>query len=196
MNKLKTLAKLFLTMLKIGAFTFGGGFAMIALLEHELVEKKNWIERDDFYDLIAVAESTPGPVAINASTFIGYKLAGVLGSIVGTLGVVIPSFVIIFVISLFFEAFLKITLVANAFKGIQACVSFLILSAGVKMLKKLNKTPLPITLFCLTFLCYLILSLLGIKFSSIFYILIGAGVSVIVYLISLLCKKLKKGENK
>lgn len=196
MNKLKTLAKLFLTMLKIGAFTFGGGFAMIALLEHELVEKKNWIDRSDFYDLIAVAESTPGPVAVNASTFIGYKLAGVLGSIVGTLGVVIPSFVIIFVISLFFEAFLKITLVANAFKGIQACIGFLILSAGVKMLKKLDKQPLPITLFCLTFLCYLTLSLLGIRFSSIFYILIGAGVSVIVYLISLLCKKLKKGENK
>lgn len=196
MNKLKSLLTLFLTMFKIGAFTFGGGFAMMVLMEHELIDKRKWIERDDFYDLVAVAESTPGPIAINAATFIGYKVAGVLGSIFATLGVALPSFIIIYVISLFFEAFLQITLVANAFKGIQACVAFLIFSAGVKMVKKLKSKPLPIILFVLTTACYLTLSLFGIKFSSIFYILIGAGLSVIVYLITLAVNKMKKGENK
>ena len=196
MNKFKNALKLFLAMFKIGLFTFGGGYAMVVLIEHELVDKRKWIERDEFYDLLAVAESTPGPIAINSATFIGYKIAGVLGSVFATIGVALPSFIIIYIISLFFEAFLQITLVANAFKGIQACVAFLILSAGVKMVKKFKKQPLTITLFILTAVCYLTLSLLGIKFSSIFYILIGAGCSVIVYLITLACGKAKRREDK
>ena len=90
-------------MFKIGLFTFGGGYAMIVLIEHELVEKKQWLERDGYYDMVAVAESTPGPIAINAATFIGYRMAGVLGSIVATIAVCIPSVVIIYLISLFLE---------------------------------------------------------------------------------------------
>ena len=139
MQKLKKLLLLFLTMFKIGLFTFGGGYAMIAIIERELVEKKKWIENEDFIDLIAIAESTPGPLAINSATYIGYKVAGVLGSVFATLGVVLPSFIIIFVISLFFDAFIKLKFVGYAFKGIQACVSYLILSAGIKMLKKLER---------------------------------------------------------
>ena len=182
-------------MLKIGLFTFGGGYAMVVLIEHELVEKKKWIERDDYYDMIAVAESTPGPIAINTATFLGYRLAGVLGSIVATIAVCIPSVVIIFVISLFLDAFLSITLVGYAFKGIQACVAFLILNAGLKMIKKLNKNPVSITLLALVTVAYITLSLFAVKFSSIFYILIGAGTGVITYLIATALKKANKDKG-
>ena len=196
MNKFKTILKLFFTMLKIGLFTFGGGYAMVVLLEHELVEKKGWIEKSDFYDMLAIAESTPGPIAINSATFIGYRLAGVLGSIFATVAVCIPSIVIIYLISLFFDAFLSITLVGYAFKGIQACVSYLILSAGIKMIKKLDKNALSVTLMVLSLGVFISFTLLSISFSSIFYILIGAGVSLTVYLISLASKKFKKGDKK
>ncbi|MBR2322302.1 MAG: chromate transporter [Clostridia bacterium] len=196
MNKFKTILKLFFTMLKIGLFTFGGGYAMVVLLEHELVDKKGWIERADFYDMLAIAESTPGPIAINSATFIGYRLAGVLGSIFATVAVCIPSIVIIYLISLFFDAFLSITLVGYAFKGIQACVSYLILSAGIKMIKKLDKNALSVTLMVLSLGVFIAFTLLSISFSSIFYILIGAGVSLTVYLISLASKKFKKGDKK
>lgn len=196
MNKFKTILKLFLTMLKIGLFTFGGGYAMVVLLEHELVEKKGWIEKSDFYDMLAIAESTPGPIAINSATFIGYRLAGVLGSIFATVAVCIPSIVIIYLISLFFDAFLSITLVGYAFKGIQACVSYLILSAGIKMIKKLDKNALSVTLMVLSLGVFIAFTLLSVSFSSIFYILIGAGLSLTVYLISLASKKFKKGDKK
>ncbi len=196
MNKFKTILKLFFTMLKIGLFTFGGGYAMVVLLEHELVEKKGWIEKSDFYDMLAIAESTPGPIAINSATFIGYRLAGVLGSIFATVAVCIPSIVIIYLISLFFDAFLSITLVGYAFKGIQACVSYLILSAGIKMIKKLDKNTLSVTLMVLSLGVFISFTLLSISFSSIFYILIGAGVSLTAYIISLAIKKFKKGDKK
>lgn len=196
MNKFKTILKLFFTMLKIGLFTFGGGYAMVVLLEHEIVEKKGWIEKSDFYDMLAIAESTPGPIAINSATFIGYRLAGVLGSIFATVAVCIPSIVIIYLISLFFDAFLSITLVGYAFKGIQACVSYLILSAGIKMIKKLDKNALSVTLMVLSLGVFIAFTLFSVNFSSIFYILIGAGVSLTVYLISLASKKFKKGDKK
>lgn len=193
MNKLKTIIKLFFTMFKIGLFTFGGGYAMVALLEHEFVDKKGWINKDEFYDVLAVAESTPGPIAINLATYIGYRLAGVLGSIFATVAMCIPSVVIIYLISLFFDAFLSLTLVGYAFKGIQVCVSYLILSAGIKMLKKMPKNALSVILTFLTMAVYITFSLLAVSFSSIFYILIGAGVSVCIYLTTLVVKKIKKG---
>ena len=189
MKKFKTILKLFFTMFKVGLFTFGGGYAMISVLEHEFVEKNGWIKRDEFYDMLAVAESTPGPIAINSSTFIGYRLAGVLGSIFATIAMCLPSLIIIYLISLFFDAFLSITLVAYAFKGIQACVCYLILSAGIKMIKKLKKNALTITLTSLTFLVYTAFTLFAVKFSSIFYILIGAFVTLTAYLITLASKK-------
>lgn len=194
MNKFKTILKLFFTMFKVGLFTFGGGYAMIAVLEHEFVEKNGWIDKDEFYDMLAVAESTPGPIAINSSTFIGYRLAGVLGSVFSTIAMCLPSLIIIYLISLFFDAFLSITVVAYAFKGIQACVCYLILSAGIKMVKKLKKNVLTITLTTLTFLVYIAFTLFAVKFSSIFYILIGAGVTITAYLITVISKK-KGGKS-
>ena len=139
MRKIKPLFEIFFSMLKIGLFTFGGGYAMIHLLDDTFVSRKKWISEEEFLDLVTVAESTPGPIAINCSTYIGYKKMGFLGAVFATLGMCLPSFGIIYLISLFFDRFLEIKAVASAFRGIQACVVFLILSAGIKMLKKIKK---------------------------------------------------------
>lgn len=189
MEKLKKSLKLFLLMFKIGLFTFGGGYAMIAIIEREIVEKRNLIEHDEFLDMIAIAESTPGPIAINSATYIGYKSAGVLGSFFATLGVVLPSFIIIFVISLFYEAFMSLTYVSYAFLGIQACIPFIILSAGIRMLKKLQKSLFNYLLCFLTIGCLVAFSVFSIAFSSIYYILIGGAVGVFLYLVLLLKNK-------
>ena len=190
MKKSKTLLELFLAFLKIGAFTFGGGYAMIAILQSELVQKKNWIGEEEFLDIVAVAESTPGPIAINAATYIGYKRAGVLGSAAATFGVVLPSFVIIYAISLFFDAFIALTVVRNAFRGIQAAVVYLILAAGVRMLKKLRRNPVSVALLVLTVGAMVTLSILAVSFSTIFYILLGGLVGFVVWL----CRRMKGGD--
>lgn len=191
MRKVKGYLSLFLTMLKIGLFTFGGGYAMIALLENEFVEKKKWLKKDEFLDVAAIAESTPGPIAINAATYIGYKNSGMIGSMIATLGICIPSFVIIYAISLFFDAFLSFTLVAYAFKGIQICVVYLILTAGIKMLKQMKKTPFNMIIISITLICMIVFSLFAIKFSTIFYILISGACGVAVYLLG----KVRKEEK-
>lgn len=189
MIKLKNSIKLFLTMFKIGLFTFGGGYAMISLLENEFVEEKKWLTKEDFLNMLAIAESTPGPIAINSATYIGYKTAGVMGSAFATLGVCLPSFIIIFIISLFFDAFLKFKYVEYAFLGIRACVVYLIASAGFKLFKGLKKNFLSITIF-VTVLCVMTaLSIFAITFSTIFYILICGTIGVVAYLIGLNAKK-------
>ena len=192
MGKIKGYLWLFLTMLKIGLFTFGGGYAMIALLENEFVSKKRWIEKDEFLDVAAIAESTPGPIAINAATYIGYKNSGVIGSMIATLGICIPSFVIIYAISLFFDAFLSFTLVAYAFKGIQICVVYLILTAGLKMLKQMKKTVFNTVIISVTIICMIVFSLFAVKFSTIFYILISGACGVAIYLLG----KIRKEEKR
>lgn len=191
MKKTKDRILLFLAMLKIGLFTFGGGYAMIALLENEFVSRKQWLEKDEFLDVAAIAESTPGPIAINAATYIGYKKAGVLGSVMATLGVCIPSFTIIYVISLFFDAFLSLTYVQYAFKGIQVCVVYLILSAGLKMLKQTEKTAFNIVVVSLTMIFLIVFSVFAVRFSTVFYILISGAVGVVVYLLG----RLRKGNR-
>ena len=191
MGKIKGYLWLFLTMLKIGLFTFGGGYAMIALLENEFVEKKKWLKKDEFLDVAAIAESTPGPIAINAATYIGYKNSGMIGSMIATLGICIPSFVIIYAISLFFDAFLSLTLVAYAFKGIQICVVYLILTAGLKMLKQMKKTVFNMIIISITLICMVVFSLFAVKFSTIFYILISGICGVVVYLLSKIRKEKK-----
>ena len=191
MGKIKGYLSLFLTMLKIGLFTFGGGYAMIALLENEFVEKKKWLEKDEFLDVAAIAESTPGPIAINAATYIGYKNAGMIGSMIATLGICIPSFVIIYAISLFLDAFLSLTLVAYAFKGIQICVVYLILTAGLKMLKQMKKTVFNTVIISVTLICMVVFSFFAVKFSTIFYILISGACGVVVYFLG----KIRKEEK-
>ncbi len=191
MGKIKGSLLLFLTMPKIGLFTFGGGYAMIALLENEFVEKKKWLEKDEFLDVTAIAESTPGPIAINAATYMGYKNAGIIGSIIATLGICIPSFVIIYAISLFFDAFLSLTLVEYAFKGIQICVVYLIITAGLKMLKQMKKTTFNMIIISITLICMVMFSLFAVKFSTIFYILISGICGVVVYLLGKIRKEKK-----
>ena len=139
---MKKYLELFLSFFKTGLFTFGGGYAMISLLEVEFVECKKWIEHDEFMDVVVIAESTPGPIAINSATYIGYKVAGVGGSVLSTLGVCLPSFIIIYLISLFFDRFLALEAVSAAFRGIQVAVVYLIFQAGLKMLRKMKKSPL------------------------------------------------------
>ena len=185
---------LFLTMLKIGLFTFGGGYAMIALLENEFVAKRQWIEKDEFLDMVAIAESTPGPIAINAATYIGYKLLGVIGSLTATVAICIPSFTIIDLISLFFDAFLSLTLVAYAFRGIQVCVVWLILSAGLKMMKRIKKTPFNIIILSAVVACMVAFSVFSVSFSTIFYVLISGGIGLLVYIIGFLRKREEADE--
>lgn len=195
MKKIKLLFELFLSMMKIGMFTFGGGYAMIHILDCELVERKKWLESEEFMDLVTIAESTPGPIAINCSTYIGYKKMGFIGALFATVGMCIPSFVIIYLISLFFNRFLEVEWVASAFRGIQACVVFLILSAGIKMLKKIKKTPFNIVVIVLTFASFVTFSLLSISFSSIFYILIFAILGLFIYAVKEIASKKRRGTE-
>lgn len=179
-DRTKTLLSVFFSFLKIGAFTFGGGYAMIALLENEFVQKKKWIDKDEFLDMAAIAESTPGPIAINSATYIGYRIAGVLGSTVATIAVVIPSFVIIYAISLFFEKFLSLKWVGYAFNGIQVCVVYLILTAGLKMLKVSEKDALSIIIFIVVLVLSILFSVLSVSFSSVFFILLSGLLYLVV----------------
>ncbi len=170
---------LFLTFAKIGAFTFGGGYAMLSLLDHEFVEKKKWLTEDELTDLTVVAESTPGPIAINCATYTGYKKAGIAGAAVATFGMVLPSFIIILLISRFFENLLSYPLVANAFRGIRIAVAILIVRAAVKMIRKMlaktQKKGIRIGLVAVFFSVMLALDFFEVHFSTIYLILI-AGV--------------------
>ena len=179
----KSLGTLFFTFFKIGLFTFGGGYAMIALLEEEFIQRRRWLDKDEFLDMAAIAESTPGPVAINSATYLGYKLAKVPGAVTATVAVCLPSFLIIYAISLFFEQFTQLTVIANAFKGIQVCVIYLIFSAGVRMLKALDKSPFATGLLAAVMLVMVGLSLAGVSVSSILLILLSGAAGVAAWLI-------------
>lgn len=179
----KSLGTLFLTFFKIGLFTFGGGYAMIALLEEEFIQRCKWLDKDEFLDMTAIAESTPGPVAINSATYLGYKLAKVPGAATATVAVCLPSFLIIYVISLFFEQFTQLTVIASAFKGIQVCVIYLIFSAGVRMLKALDKSPFATGILAAVMLVMVGLSLAGVSVSSILLILLSGAAGVAAWLI-------------
>ena len=193
MKKTRLIRLLFFTMLKIGAFTFGGGIAMLALLENEFVSKRAWLTREEFLDMVAISESTPGPIAINSATYIGYKMAGFGGSLAATIGVCIPSFVILYLISLFFYEFLSFEYVQYAFMGIRVAVVFLILSAGVKLFKGIRKNLLSAILLILTFGAVLVTSLFSISVSALVYILISGAVGLFVF--SFLELKKRKGEG-
>lgn len=182
-QEVKSLKTLFFTFFKIGLFTFGGGYAMIALLEEEFIQRRKWLDKDEFLDMTAIAESTPGPVAINSATYLGYKLAKVPGAATATVAVCLPSFLIIYAISLFFEQFTQLTVIASAFKGIQVCVIYLIFSAGVRMLKALDKSPFATGVLAAVMLVMVGLSLAGVSVSSILLILLSGAAGVAAWLI-------------
>jgi chromate transporter len=181
---MKKYLKLFLTFLKIGAFTFGGGYAMIPLIRTHFVEKTRSLSEEEFTEILSIAESTPGPLAINLATFVGYKTGKFWGALISTVAVVIPSFVIIFVISLFLDRFMQFTVVQKAFKGIQCAVAIIITFAGINMLKDIERRPLAIILFLLSFAGSILIDIFAVNFSTVFFILFGALCGVIVYLIS------------
>lgn len=150
-NKGSTLLRLFLTFLKIGAFTFGGGYAMIPLIQREAVEKQQWVTDDDILEIIAIAESTPGPIAINAATFVGFRTCGFWGAFCATFGVVLPSFVIITIISRVLQQFQELRAVRYAFMGIRAGVLALILKALWGMYRKCPKHPMAYVIAAMAF---------------------------------------------
>ena len=176
------LLELFLTFAKIGAFTFGGGYAMISIIEDECVEKRKWITSEQLSTVTAIAESTPGPIAINCATYTGYMQAGVSGALCATLGVTLPSFLIIYLISLFFDNFLEITVVANAFKGIKIAVGVLIARAALNLWKKKKQKDAQAYVFAGTAMVIMLAaSTMSLKVSTIVLILAAGIVSVIIY---------------
>ena len=175
------LLELFFTFAKIGLFTFGGGYAMISIIENQCVERKKWISSDEMMNMTVIAESTPGPIAINCATFAGYKRAGIPGAFAATLGMVMPSFIVIYFISMYLDNFLELTIIANAFKGIKIGVGFLILNAGITMLKKMPKKKLSKVIMicsCITMLC---INFFSWKISSISLMVVAAMVSLVLY---------------
>ncbi len=175
------LLNLFLTFAEIGQFTFGGGYAMISLIENQCVERKKWLTHDEMMNITVIAESTPGPIAINCATFVGYKQAGLLGSLIATLGIVLPSFIIIYVISIFLNQFLEILWIANAFKGIKIAVGLLILDAAITMIRKMPKKWLPLSIMVGSCIVMLLINIFSWSFSSISLMLIAAAISLAVF---------------
>ena len=180
---------LFLTFAKIGLFTFGGGYAMVAIIEDSCVRKKQWITHDEMMDVTVIAESTPGPIAINCATYVGYKQKGLAGAVAATVGMVLPSFCIIFVISLFLDDFLEIAWIAHAFKGIKAAVGIIIIDAGIKMVRKMQNKPLPRGIMVCALAAMLVIDLFALRISTIVLMLIAAAVSLSVFLV-------KRGSGK
>lgn len=187
------LIDLFLSFAKIGLFTFGGGYAMISLIENDCVEKKRWITHDEMMDVTVIAESTPGPIAINCATYVGYKKGRLPGAIIATLGVVLPSFIIIFLISKFFDKFLEIAWIANAFRGIKIAVGILIVDAAVKMLIKIKKKPMPIIMVVCSAVAMMLISIFSINISSMVLMLVSAFIGIVVFIIG---SHAKEGEKR
>ena len=178
---MKKLLELFWTFFKLGLFTFGGGYAMIPSIKEIIAEKKKWLTHEEILEIIAIAESTPGPIAINMATYIGYKQKKVLGSVAATLGVVLPSLIIIYLISLFFDEFINFKYVGYAFVGIKCAVAFLITNAGIGMIKKMKKNIFSISILLIVLALMIVFELFAITFSSIFLILIGGVLGIIFY---------------
>ncbi len=163
---------------------------MISIVEDACVDKRGWISREEMEELIVVAESTPGPIAINCATYVGARQGGLRGAVCATLGMVLPSFLVIFAISRFLDRFLEISLIANAFRGVKLAVGILILDAGWRMLKRTPKKPLPLFLSLGTLAAVLLASILDLRLSSV-VLMLGAGA------LSLLCFGLgRKGGGK
>ena len=193
--KFKKLMSLFFDYFKIGLFTFGGGYAMISLIEKTFVEKRKYITNDELLDIIAIAEATPGVFAVNSATYIGYKVLGFLGSLFSTLGVILPSFIIIFTISFFYEKFIQIEWIGAIISGLMVAVVFLIFRAAIKLFKSASKDWVSYFLMALSFTSLLLIKFFVINFSTIYLILIGGAFSLIIFFVRLLIIKKKKKEE-
>ena len=190
-SKFTDILLLFLTFLKVGAFTFGGGYAMIPIIQKEVVDKRKWVDNNDILDILAISESTPGPIAVNAATFIGYRVGGFFGALFATLGLAIPSFVIIFVISFFYKKFMEWTIVQAIFKGLNVGVILLLLNAVMKLKKDVKISVVGIITFIIVLATTLTLNFLQIKIPMLTLILIALGLLVGI-VTTLLTRKEKK----
>ncbi|MBR6315934.1 MAG: chromate transporter [Lachnospiraceae bacterium] len=177
------LPDLFLTFAKVGLFSFGGGYTMIPLIENICVEKKKWITHDAMMNIIVVAESTPGPIAINCATYVGYRQKGFAGAILATIGMILPSFCIIFAISKFLDHFLEITWIAHAFQGIKIAVGILILDAAIKMLQKMQKKPMPRVIMLCAFAAMMLINIFSVRITSIILMLTAGLISLILFMV-------------
>lgn len=177
-KKFKTYLSLLITYLKIGLFTFGGGYAMIGLIQHEVVEKKKWLTQDEMFQIIVVSESTPGPIAVNIATYTGYKVASYVGSAFATIGLVIPSFVIIFIISLFYKEFMALSVVNAAFKGIKIGVMVLLINTILKLAKGMKKGFYFYTMLIIGLTTTILFSIFIPSFTWISLILIALGLFI------------------
>ena len=178
------LIDLFLTFAKIGMFTFGGGYAMIPVIENNCVERKQWITHDEMMDVTVIAESTPGPIAINCATFTGYKKAGFMGALVATVGIVLPSFVVIYLISMLLDNFLELTNIVNRIKGIKIAVGLLILDPAIALLKKMHKKKLPRAIMICSCIAMLCINIFALDFSPISLMILAAVVSLTIFVIN------------
>lgn len=185
----KKMLALFLVFLKIGAFTFGGGYAMIPVIKENIIEKRKWMDEDEMIDMVAIAESTPGPIAINIATYVGFKVGKYLGAVLSTLAVSLPSLLVIYVISLFFDQFLANQYVAYAFVGVKAAVALLITISGIEMFLKMKKKVIPLLVFISVFITMLLLEVFSINFSSIWIILMGGVIGLFVSFYSAIKEK-------
>lgn len=165
---------------------------MISQIKDIVVDKKKWITNEELLQIITIAESTPGPIAVNVATFIGYKRRKILGSVFSTLGVILPSFIIIFIISIFLEGFMEYKVVQYAFIGINAAVAFLIIKMGISLFKTIERKIVPILVFVITLILVVVFNILSITFSSIYFILISGIIGIIYYSITM---KKMEGEE-
>ena len=183
---MKIIVDLFLIFAKIGLFTFGGGYGMISLIKEECVEKRNWVEDDEFVNIIAVSESTPGPIAVNMATYIGFKKAGILGAIFATLGVISPSIIVLYIVSVFFKDLLKIEIVDKAFKGIRIAVGIIIVRSAITLMehevKTTNNKNTTIFLLLAFSTVILILYILKIHVNTLHVIVVAFIISILILL--------------
>jgi len=166
---------LFKTFFRIGGLTFGGGYAMLPMLEKEVVENRKWTTSEELLDYYAVGQTTPGVIAVNTATFIGYKVKGVIGAAFATAGVVFPSLVIIMIIATCLQNFAQYEVVQNAFSGIRVVVAVLILNAIIKLWKNSVIDKIGIVVFILTFICGAVLNI-----SSIYIVISAAILGIII----------------
>lgn len=190
-NDSPSLIRLLLTFMKLGLFSFGGGATMLTLIHDELVTKKNWLNDEELLEMTAIAESTPGPIAINLATYLGYKKRGWLGSIFATLGVVIPTFAIMFAVALLLANLMQFKVVQYAFMGIKCGVVFLIIRTAIILSKGLKGDIVAIIVFALVAIAMTVLTFFAIDFSAIYFILIGGLIGIIFYALL----RNKKGES-
>ena len=194
-NKFTTILQLFITFFKVGILTFGGGYAMIPIIQKEVVEKRKWLPESDILDILAISESTPGPIAVNSATYVGFKVAGFWGSFFATLGLAIPSFAIILAISFFYEKFMTWHIVAAAFKGLKVGVIILLSMAVLKLRKGVKSDLISIILFIFTLIGMLVATfvfpLIEFTIPSISLIFIAIGILVGIIITALA----KKGDK-